>query len=83
MKYFDYLVVSDGQQKTMAMAPGFSHLSDGDMVMIPGSGWLTVLCATTLSGDVDMQKIFRAAFGPTPRVNRIAKVKEIEEEDYE
>lgn len=75
MKYFDYVLATDGTEKTLVICPGFSRLGTGDLVRFDGSdGWQTILSSCTMSGDDDMQEFFAAAFGNAVIAEKIAKV---------
>ena len=75
MKYFDYILATDGTEKTLVICPGFSRLVTGDLVRFSGSdGWQTVLSSCTMSGDDDMREFFAAAFGSAVQAEKIAKV---------
>ena len=76
MMYYDFVMVCDKEMKrSLCLAPGFSRLKEGDMVNT-GSGWLTVLASVTMSADNEILHLFELAFGPTPKVERVASVKE-------
>lgn len=79
MKYFDYMIATDGINKTLVIAPGFTGLKTGDLVKYPGSdGWETVMYSCTMSGADDMLDVFTAAFGDAVRVDNGAKVTAME-----
>lgn len=79
MKYFDYMLATNGTKKTLVVAPGFTRLKTGDLVRYPGSdGWETVMSSCTMSGDDDMLDMFKAAFGEAIRVDAKAKVSAVD-----
>ena len=80
MKYWDYILATDGEVKVLCLAPGFSRLKEGDMVKFPGSDWFTVVETATLGKEDEAARLLLSIFGEAVSVTEIARVEKV---DYE